>query len=150
MIPLGIQPVFKSGPDTSAELTEIEEWKKSRLAHSETAQQFENKRRVYLGTLQFLSNEGLIRIVEKRQNDRSLHPTDDPRINSQSATLLFVLTGRALMQLNMRFSSGTIQGQVSLFAKMKEWVLLKASGEGAVSGAASAGAGFLITKLLGG
>lgn len=104
----------------------------------------ENKRKIFIATLQFLANEKLIRFTDlpPPKEGQVLNPPDI-LIARATKSLRFVLTSNGFTHLNSTFEGGKITGEMTLYQAIKRTLKEKS-----VEGASAVGIQTLVAWLL--
>jgi len=126
-------------PYSDSESEQLKKWRSRVKDYKETHEQQKHKEKVYIGTVQFLVNEGYIRFVDLPKQPNKKLQLSDILIERAFKSLRFMLTNKGYVHMNKK----PPMGKGSLYDSMRSYVTDKA-----VDAFAGAGAGSLLTVFL--
>lgn len=138
-------------PLTAEEQQAVSEWEVEkrriddlRLTQNTQLEDAENKKKIFIATLQFLNSEKLIRFIDlPHPNDGQILNPPDILITRATNRLRFVLTSHGFTHLNRTFKGGKLTQEMPLYQAIKR--ILK---ERAIEGAGAVGAQTLVGWML--
>lgn len=108
-------------PYTDEERRLVSDWKAEVAVYTETREQQETKESILIGTLQFLVNEGFVRIIDRAHRPgQALQPVD-VAIERNLEALRFSLTSKGFIHLNRRgpLASGSFYDAIKSYVADK-------------------------------